>query len=163
MVRWREELVSEVVLQAVVSNNIDVVVTFDRWGVSGHKNHTSIYNAMTLLSLEKKYVDDTDVPFVCLVTLFCCFRFPRQTRVFCLRTVNLLRKYSLLLDVPMSFLLAPVAYVSSPNDWLAIQRAMARHSSQYVWFRMLYMTFSRYVLINTYDQLGGGGGEKKRK
>ncbi len=53
-VRWREELVSEVVLQAVVANSVDTVVTFDRGGVSGHKNHTSIHNALTLLCLEKK-------------------------------------------------------------------------------------------------------------
>lgn len=39
-------------------------------------------------------------------------RLPRKTRVFCLRTVNLLRKYSLVFDLPMSFVLAPVAYIA---------------------------------------------------
>ena len=45
-VRWREEVVSEAVLAAVHSNEVDTVLTFDRHGVSGHKNHASIYNAM---------------------------------------------------------------------------------------------------------------------
>jgi N-acetylglucosaminylphosphatidylinositol deacetylase len=47
-------LVSEIILQSVDSRDVDVVITFDRGGVSGHKNHTSLYNAMALLCLEKK-------------------------------------------------------------------------------------------------------------
>ena len=45
----------------MVSHDIDVVITFDRGGVSGHKNHSSINNAFALLQLEKRYVmrDDT--------------------------------------------------------------------------------------------------------
>ena len=53
-VRWREELVSDIVQQHVVSHDIDVVITFDRGGVSGHKNHSSINNALALLHLEKR-------------------------------------------------------------------------------------------------------------
>ena len=39
------------------------------------------------------------------------------------------------------------------SDWWRIQRAMSLHHSQYTWFRKLYMAFSRYVLINTFDKL----------
>ena len=52
--RWREEVVSEIIHQHAVSNDIDTIVTFDRGGVSGHKNHTSVYNALALLCLEKR-------------------------------------------------------------------------------------------------------------
>ena len=60
--------------------------------------------------------------------------------------INLLRKYSLVFDVPMSFLLAHTAYVASLSDWWTIQRAMSCHYSQYVWFRKAYMLFSRDAL-----------------
>jgi N-acetylglucosaminylphosphatidylinositol deacetylase len=83
----------------------------------------------------------------------CRFRLPKSVRVFCLRSVNLLRKYSLLFDVPMSFLLGHTAYVASLSDWWTIQKAMACHNSQYVWFRKAYMIFSRYVVINTFDRM----------
>ena len=53
-VRWREEVVSEIIHQHAVSNDIDTIVTFDRGGVSGHKNHASVYNALALLCLEKR-------------------------------------------------------------------------------------------------------------
>ena len=132
--RWRDEIVSEVVLHAIESQDIDTVITFDRHGVSGHKNHCALYTAMAFLCLEN--------------------RIPRTCRVFALRSVNILRKYSSILDVPMSFLLTPsAAYVASPNRWLQLREAMKGHESQYVWFRKLYMLFSRYVLINTFDEL----------
>ncbi len=74
---------------------------------------------------------------------------PAQTRVFCLRSVSLLRKYLPLLDVPLSLLLAPAAALYAlpgPADWWKLQRAMGKHRSQYVWFRKLYMIFSRLEL-----------------
>lgn len=132
-VRWREEVVSEVVLQTVHSHEIDTILTFDRYGVSGHKNHSSVYSAMAYLHMEHKL--------------------PETCRVFTLRSVNILRKYSSILDVPMSFMLAPHAYTASASDWLKLHKAMAMHRSQFVWFRKLYMFFSRYNFINTFDSM----------
>ena len=122
-VRWQEEIVAEVVEHEIKASEIDCVLTFDRDGVSGHKNHKSLHNAMILLRGKK--------------------RLKRSVRIFCLTSVNLFRKYSLVLDFPMSFLLSDVAYVASLADWWAVQKAMAAHYSQYVWFRKLYMIFSR--------------------
>lgn len=132
-VRWREELVSEILLHHVEANSIDTIITFDRHGVSGHKNHGSLFNACAFLCMEN--------------------RLPPKCKVLNLRSVNLLRKYSFIFDIPMSFLLCKVAYIASLNDWINVQKAMAAHYSQYVWYRKLYMVFSRYILINTYDQL----------
>ena len=84
-------------------------------------------------------------------------RLPKETKVFTLRSVNILRKYSSLLDVPMSFLLASVVYTASVKDWCILHKAMAAHDSQNVWFRKLYMLFSRYILINTFDQIKMSG------
>jgi N-acetylglucosaminylphosphatidylinositol deacetylase len=141
--RWRDEIVSEVVLQTIESQDIDTVITFDRHGVSGHKNHCALYTAMAFLCLEN--------------------RIPRTCRVFALRTVNFLRKYSSILDVPMSFLLTPsAAYVASPKRWLKLRRAMKEHKSQYVWYRKLYMLASRYILINTFDEISANLGRPHR-
>jgi N-acetylglucosaminylphosphatidylinositol deacetylase len=63
--------------------------------------------------------------------------------VYTLRTVNVLRKYSSFLDIPMSFLLGNVVYVAGPKHWTLLCAAMGRHASQFVWFRKLYMVFSR--------------------
>jgi len=111
-------------------------ITILRHGISGHKNHSSIYSAMAYLVMEN--------------------RLPSATKVFALRSVNVLRKYSSLLDVPMSFILASVVYTASVKDWCILHKAMAAHGSQNVWFRKLYMLFSRYILINTFDQIKTG-------
>lgn len=139
-VRWREELVSDIILRQVASLAIDTVVTFDRHGVSGHRNHISLYYAMACLAMED-----------------------RERSVFCLTSVNLLRKYSSVVDVPMSFLVCPLVYLAGLGQWLQLQRAMMAHWSQYTWFRRLYMMFSRYTLINTLEPMSRPGtlGDKK--
>jgi len=127
-VRWREELVSNIISRHVSSLVIDTVITFDRRGVSGHKNHIALFYGVACMSLD----NDT-------------------CHVYSLATVNMMRKYSSVLDVPMSFLLCPTVFVTSLAQWWTIQRAMTCHYSQYTWFRKLYMVFSRYTLINTLE------------
>jgi len=127
-VRWREELVSNIISRHVASLRVDTVITYDRHGVSGHRNHIALYYGVSCMSLE------TDT-----------------CHVYSLTTVNIMRKYSSVLDVPMSYLLCPSVFVSSLSQWWTIQKAMSRHWSQYTWFRKLYMIFSRYTLINTLE------------
>ena len=91
---------------------VDTVLTFDRHGVSGHKNHASIYNAMAYLHLEGKL--------------------PTHTKVYTLRSVNVLRKYSSVLDLPMSFLLAPNVYTAGLRDWKRLNMAMANLDCAFV-------------------------------
>lgn len=137
-VRWREELVSDIILRQVASLSIDTCVTFDRHGVSGHRNHISLYYALACLAMEDS-----------------------QRAVFTLTSVNLLRKYSGVVDVPMSFLVCPRVYLAGLSQWLQLQRAMMAHWSQYTWFRRLYMVFSRYTLINTLEPMTRPGEAKK--
>jgi len=128
--RWREELVSDIISRHTATLHIDTIITFDRHGVSGHRNHVALYYAVACLAMEV-----------------------RDVSVFCLSTVNLLRKYSSVVDVPMSFLLCPTVYLVGLRQWWQIQKAMMAHWSQYTWFRILYMMFSRYTLLNTLEPL----------
>ncbi|XP_044260294.1 N-acetylglucosaminyl-phosphatidylinositol de-N-acetylase [Tribolium madens] len=127
--KWPIELVAKLILNHVESHNIDTLVTFDKHGVSYHLNHCSIYYAIAHLSIEKKL--------------------PKECSVYVLETVNLLRKYWLLLDIPVSFLLSRIRYLVTSTDRALIHKAMKQHQSQLVWFRRLYMLFSRYMLINS--------------
>jgi len=139
-VRWREELVSDIVSRHVSSLSINTVITFDRHGISTHKNHISLYYAMACLALEEEY-----------------------RSVYCLTSVNLLRKYSFLVDIPMSYLLCSVVYMAGPSQWLQLRRAMYAHSSQVTWYRRLYITFSRYMLINTLEPISRASSPSDKK
>ncbi|CAH1382382.1 hypothetical protein MTP99_006356 [Tenebrio molitor] len=127
--KWPIELVARLILNHIETYNINTLVTFDKHGVSYHLNHCSIYYAIAHLSIEKKL--------------------PCDCSVYVLETVNVLRKYWLLLDIPISFLLSRIRYLVTTTDRALIHKAMKQHRSQLVWFRRLYMLFSRYMLINS--------------
>lgn len=130
---WPTLRTARLINQHLHALDIDMVVTFDQGGVSGHINHSSLYSAIQYL------VEDEELPENCTA--------------YSLDSVNVLRKYSSLLDVPMSYALSSCAFTVNYSHYFLIQRAMWAHASQYVWFRRLYMFFSRYVLINTLSKI----------
>lgn len=102
-------------------------------------------------------------------------------KLYVLESVNIIRKYVQFLDLPISLLSASywylitydqknnikvsvqLTYIISSKTLISIivanikelplQKAMAAHKSQYVWFRKLYMIFSRYTFINTLQEV----------
>ncbi|XP_032175649.1 N-acetylglucosaminyl-phosphatidylinositol de-N-acetylase isoform X8 [Mustela erminea] len=83
-VQWDTERVAGTLLQHVEANGINLVVTFDAGGVSGHRNHVALYAAVRTLHSEGKL--------------------PKGCSVLTLQSVNVLRKYISLLDLPFSLL-----------------------------------------------------------
>ncbi|XP_014459346.2 N-acetylglucosaminyl-phosphatidylinositol de-N-acetylase [Alligator mississippiensis] len=129
-VEWDTQLLSTFVLKHIETNNINLVVTFDAGGVSGHANHISLYVALRNLHSEGKL--------------------PEGCRVLILESVNLLRKYISALDVPISCLLSQdVLFILTKEESEQAKRAMRCHRSQLLWFRHIYMVFSRYMVINS--------------
>ncbi|XP_063002482.1 N-acetylglucosaminyl-phosphatidylinositol de-N-acetylase [Elgaria multicarinata webbii] len=129
-VEWDIRLLSSLILQHVETNRINLVVTFDAGGVSGHTNHRSLYAAVRYLHTEGNL--------------------PEGCRVLTLETVNLFRKYISILDAPISCLQGQdVLFVLTEEEAELAQKAMWSHRSQLLWFRRLYLFFSRYMVINS--------------
>jgi N-acetylglucosaminylphosphatidylinositol deacetylase len=104
------------------------LATFDAGGVSGHPNH--IDTAKGVIQARRAL----NIP---------CFQ---------LETTNIARKYSGPLDIFWSMYRSgnastPVAVSAAP---LISYRAMQAHHSQFVWFRHLFVIFSRYTFMNTW-------------
>lgn len=53
-VQWPVDTVAESILQYIEIYKINAVVTFDKYGVSRHKNHISLYFAIATLCIQKK-------------------------------------------------------------------------------------------------------------
>lgn len=147
---WPENVVSEIVESYVRRWNVDAIVTFDRGGTSGHINHRAVSAAVRAFA-----ESDPEAPPIYLVT-----------------TTMLLRKYTLLADLPLTSLrftfrilaaLSPFSSVSAQkaeayanrglivNNWVQYQRgvwAFWAHESQRVWDRNLYVVLSRYMWFN---------------
>ena len=103
-------------------------MTFDEDGVSGHLNHKAVFHGISHL-MDKKMLSDIEV--------------------FTLASVALFRKYISLADVNFCF----------PDEWHAFQydpfwayRTLAQHATQLVWFRKLFIVFSRYTFINSFKR-----------
>ncbi|XP_030915641.1 N-acetylglucosaminyl-phosphatidylinositol de-N-acetylase, partial [Geospiza fortis] len=129
-VEWDTQLLATLVLEHIKAKNINLVVTFDAGGVSGHANHISLYNAVRYLHSEGKL--------------------PEGCHVLVLESVNLFRKYISFLDVLISCLLPRDAlFILTEEETEQAKRAMRCHRSQLLWFRQLYLLFSRYLVLNS--------------
>lgn len=132
-VAWNKTIIKEVLLKYIEKLSLDTIITFDDYGVSGHLNHISIYRAMQ--------------------TMYSKGHLPVGTQVFCLKSVNLLRKYVGIVDCMLSYCSATYVYVSGYRGIIKAQMAMCQHRSQLTWYRWLYIVFSRYMIMNTLQRI----------
>ncbi|XP_064585501.1 N-acetylglucosaminyl-phosphatidylinositol de-N-acetylase [Zonotrichia leucophrys gambelii] len=129
-VEWDTQLLATLVLEHIEAKNINLVVTFDAGGVSGHANHISLYKAVRYLHSEGKL--------------------PEGCRVLVLESVNLFRKYISFLDVLISCLLPrDELFILTEEETEQAKRAMRCHRSQLLGYRQLYLLFSRYLVLNS--------------
>ncbi|KAF2087797.1 LmbE-like protein [Saccharata proteae CBS 121410] len=125
---------------------IDVLVTFDATGVSGHPNHKSLYHGAHAFV---KALMHRHAGWECPVALYS------------LTSTNILRKYVSVLDAPMTVIdvmvrrkemgnaPTPLMYVSGPLDIRKAQSAMTTaHKSQMRWFRWGWIGIGRYMVVN---------------
>ena len=137
---------------------IDVLLTFDKHGVSNHPNHRSLYHGAVhfLRTLMKDKAG-----FSCPITLYT------------LSTTTLLRKYLGIFDAPLTMfrgalhtlfsgggggknkgnkkddLPRQLLFVNSVPEYLTAQSAMVNaHRSQMVWFRWGWIAIGRYMIVN---------------
>ncbi|EAW19953.1 PIG-L family deacetylase [Aspergillus fischeri NRRL 181] len=161
---WDGDLIKGLVASHVQKWNVDLIITFDDGGVSGHINHRAV---------------SAGVRFVLYLLLT-----PNAPPVYTLQSTFLLRKYSSLLDlistsIPFSWrilkaiLTSPasstadrvhdlspleayndkVLLVSPWRTYLVSRAAFTQHASQYSWDRSFYLVLSRYMWFNNLNKL----------
>jgi len=131
-VDWDPQVVADAILRHLETLDIDILISFDQLGVSSHKNHKAIFQGLSLL--KKSHL------------------FPDTCQVYTLSTVNIVRKYLAFFDLLFSYLYSVHIFTCSLDKHAVLHEAMAKHSSQYVWYRRIFMYASRYTYINTYTR-----------
>ncbi|KAL8736034.1 MAG: hypothetical protein Q9166_000596 [cf. Caloplaca sp. 2 TL-2023] len=166
LTKWDVERVADVLRQAFSPQQaqkghngpdapmatIDVLVTFDRSGVSSHPNHIALYHGARawLKGLMRGKQG---------------WRCPVELHT--LTSISIARKYVSFFDAPMTMLLGSLGevkdsrrqdkgagrrqalFVSDMRQWRWGQKAMTRaHKSQMRWFRWGWITFGRYMVVN---------------
>lgn len=146
---------------------IDVIITFDKYGVSSHPNHTSCYHGAVAFMGELMRGRSGWEPPVTLYTL---------------KSVNILRKYAHVLDAIPTIMTSSLTlarqgggkrktksrgseqasladpalmfFVSNIPAWTRAQKAMVNgHWSQMVWFRWGWIGLGRYLMINDLNKV----------
>ncbi|XP_042464921.1 probable N-acetylglucosaminyl-phosphatidylinositol de-N-acetylase isoform X2 [Zingiber officinale] len=109
------------------------LISFDKFGVSGHPNHRAVHHGICMLLSDsnQKHIEAWE-----LVSL------------------SIFRKYSGPVDVWLSiifssFYLRKQIYCLLNNNPSLSFLAMAAHRSQWIWFRKLFVGFSTYTYMNT--------------
>uniref|UniRef100_A0A3B4Z804 N-acetylglucosaminylphosphatidylinositol deacetylase n=1 Tax=Stegastes partitus TaxID=144197 RepID=A0A3B4Z804_9TELE len=141
---WSVSLVSSTIVKHIRAHSFNVVLTFDGRGVSGHANHVAIHKAVSehLATLTADWVSLSSLPDCCLLSLV---------------TVGLLRKYISFLELPLSWLLPScLCCIIGSQGYRRAKAAMLCHRTQLLWFRYLYITFSRYMFVNTLRMIPQG-------
>ncbi|RHX96847.1 hypothetical protein DYB25_010098 [Aphanomyces astaci] len=134
---WTSEDVAATVAKYANEHAIDAIFTFDEYGVSGHPNHISVHHGV------KRALHH---------------QLPSAVNAYALESTPMWRKYIGALDVIFTEPSEAAQFVSF-TPW-ENYNAMALHHSQFVWFRRLFVIFSRYTYINTFTQLRSAS-EKK--
>ncbi|DAZ93270.1 TPA: hypothetical protein N0F65_010894 [Lagenidium giganteum] len=136
---WETAHVGATVTEFVTKYKIDAVFTFDDYGVSGHPNHISVHHGVrqAILTLHEQ----------------CATTETQPVRGWMLESTNIVRKYIGVLDALLSSTgSSEKVFVFTFRPWWNYH-AMALHHSQFVWYRRLFVIFSRYTFINTFTPI----------
>ncbi|XP_057749996.1 uncharacterized protein LOC130968633 isoform X1 [Arachis stenosperma] len=131
---WNHSLLANIIEEQITSHCINMIITFDNYGVSGHCNHRDVHYGVSSKLLYDTLQKDIDV--------------------WELVSTNILRKYSGPIDIWLTMIWA-MLHSSGTIQYLVNEhprrsyRAMAQHASQWVWFRKLFVTLSSYTYVNT--------------
>ncbi|VFQ94413.1 unnamed protein product [Cuscuta campestris] len=134
---WNSDLLAKIMKEEADNNSIDVVISFDSYGVSGHCNHCDVHRGVRKLLQDASY---------------------KNVEAWELVSSNIFRKYIGPIDAWLSLLyvkLHPNGKVhflinGHPRRSFA---AMAQHLSQWVWFRKLFVSFSSYTYVNSLKKI----------
>ncbi|KAH0826601.1 LmbE-like protein [Lanmaoa asiatica] len=154
--QWDASVIAVVIAPYVVNNHITTILTFDTKGISSHPNHCSLpFGAWSLAdTLRSKLPETTSVSV---------------PRVFGLVTTPVLPKYAgalaslssrlgIVLERILDYFMQNdrnqrAVFTSGFREYMMAVRAMREHASQLVWFRYLYVTFSRYMWVNEWVEV----------
>jgi N-acetylglucosaminylphosphatidylinositol deacetylase len=125
---------------------IDVLITFDRSGISSHPNHISLFHGARHFIASLMH---NRPGWQCPVDLYT------------LTSINIVRKYTSFFDSIVSVLAmafsskqtgdhpSPLLFLSGPGEVRIAQTAMTTaHKSQMKWFRWGWIGLSRYMVVN---------------
>ncbi|KAF7369068.1 hypothetical protein MVEN_00233600 [Mycena venus] len=163
---WDAQTIASILKPYVLENRINTILTFDREGISGHPNHKSLPAGVKQLMSSLKEVRLFTLITTPLPAKYGGILAPSLAK-FDLYAGDLLHVLEaqltrLLAMLNVSISSAPKTsprpevmpvFVSGTKEYWAALQAMRAHPSQLMWFRWLYVLFSRYMWVNEWNEV----------
>ncbi|EAL60920.1 phosphatidylinositol glycan, class L [Dictyostelium discoideum AX4] len=156
---WDTDLVEKTILSFIKQTSADIVISFDECGISSHPNHISISNGLKQLMKNKSSSTTTtsttsSSSSSSSLSNRTTNNLNKEIKAYKLETVNIIRKYIGIADIPLTKLLSydensTQTFISTQLFPPSSYSPMTKHKSQFVWFRYLFVFLSRYSFINT--------------
>jgi N-acetylglucosaminylphosphatidylinositol deacetylase len=146
---WPRGNISEIVEKYIKQFQIDLLITFDRGGISGHLNHRSI-----AVGIEYYIANTEKTPLIYeITTAALLFEFSSILDIFRTIIKFIPRLYRSFFSTIFPFLFSPpnnqrALFVISPIGYFKGLQAFHAHHSQLLWYRYFYTTFSRHMFMN---------------
>jgi N-acetylglucosaminylphosphatidylinositol deacetylase len=131
---WLKRDVAKQVSSYVNLWSINKIITFDDYGVSGHENHTDTSRGVVYFYESSKWGNKSS-------------NLGNTNSLYLLQSTNIFRKYTGIFDVMTSLVQDGSQCFCSLTPWINYA-AMQAHFSQFVWYRRLFVLFSRYTYVN---------------
>lgn len=166
--KWDDDFVVKEVVEKKIINELqaDIIITFDRFGVSGHKNHGNVYACV------EKAVHNLRSQLERREQVEGNRRSSRSSKnpPRCYRLVSLpiWRKYSSIFGVLVGNFFSQLRLYSNneskseqqqqvtillpPSQGLLSMQGLWNHKSQFVWFRFFYVLFASYSYENILEE-----------
>ncbi|KAF7377657.1 hypothetical protein MSAN_00188600 [Mycena sanguinolenta] len=181
-VYWDAQVIASVLKPYVLENRINTVnlphftvirgahcpqiLTFDHQGISGHPNHKSLPAGVKQLMSTLKEVRLFTLISTPVVPKYGGILAPSLAKfdLYASSLLHFLEARLVRLLALLNISVTPAPKTTSPPDvmpvfvsgikeqWTAVQ-AMRAHTSQMVWFRWLYVMFSRYMWVNEWNEV----------
>ena len=155
---WSDEAVSAAILKEVEQKfpDVDLYVSFDSWGINGHKNHVGTHKGLmeAMPSLRDSAIIENP--------LSGAEEAPssrRKIQVWLLQSIGPLRTFLGPMDFFISLALQHMATILDTGQTVTVpapdlsmaMRALLSHKSQITWYRLAFSALSCYSYSNTYD------------
>lgn len=130
---WEQERVKQYVVQCMRDIRPDIVLSFDKYGVSGHLNHSGTAAG------------------VLLAYRTCCqLKDLQGMSLYILKSSNIVTKYSGILSYAFIKMLyrANGSCLFHSFDLRRAWQAMSCHQTQWTWYRRFFILFSQYTFFN---------------
>lgn len=146
--RFTEKSVARVVDKFLSELSVDVTITFDEFGASGHKDHCATANGV-----KKSVRKNENIVMLELVTAPVWSKYLGLPAIVVALVTDFIkthvrREKEVPAHVKLLFPHFPLA-VCGPSDIAVNGSALLRHKSQLVWYRILFFFFASYTFFNT--------------